>query len=121
MFSFRGNSGGGPQIEMAQLKAAPVLNPNYGMVIKYLDCLNRLADYLCSRGATGLAPWLMEVQWLLTSLQKRTYHRMPLTPVERTSIVSFASYWRRRTEAPYLMGRPEAQLVLIALTEFAMH
>ncbi|KAK6910218.1 hypothetical protein V866_000905 [Kwoniella sp. B9012] len=116
-----GQNGGGVQMEMANLKAAPVLNPNYGMVIKYLDCLNRLADYLLSRGATGLAPWLMEVQWLLTSLQKRTYHRMPLTPVERTSIISFASYWRRRTEPPYLMGRPEAQLVLIALTEFAMH
>nr|XP_019007208.1 uncharacterized protein I203_00804 [Kwoniella mangroviensis CBS 8507]OCF70669.1 hypothetical protein I203_00804 [Kwoniella mangroviensis CBS 8507] len=30
-----GQNGGGVQMEMANLKAAPVLNPNYGMVIKY--------------------------------------------------------------------------------------
>lgn len=54
---------------------------------------------------------------------------------EKQAIMSFASYWRQMQQAPvsgyafmlgqtklkdqYFMGRPEAQLVLIALTEFA--
>nr|XP_018263179.1 uncharacterized protein I303_04672 [Kwoniella dejecticola CBS 10117]OBR85337.1 hypothetical protein I303_04672 [Kwoniella dejecticola CBS 10117] len=101
MLNFGGN-GGGVQLEMANLKAAPMLDPAYGLAIKYLDCLNRLADFLCGRGPQGLAPWLMEVQWFTTSLQKRTYNRVPLTPIERQSIISFASYWRRRTERPKL-------------------
>ncbi|WVQ99308.1 hypothetical protein IAU59_006440 [Kwoniella sp. CBS 9459] len=132
MFSFRSSGGGGGggsgghavgvQMELAALKSAPVLNPHFGMVIKYLDCLNRLADQLLasSRGA-GMAAWLVEVQHLIKLLQKRTFNRMPLTPVERSSIISFANYWRRMVQPPYDMGRPEAQLVLITLTEFATH
>ncbi|RSH87427.1 hypothetical protein EHS25_003337 [Saitozyma podzolica] len=42
------------QMELGQLKAAPVLNPHFGMVIKYLDCLNRLMDPLImSNGPDG--------------------------------------------------------------------
>ncbi|WVQ80636.1 hypothetical protein IAT38_002741 [Cryptococcus sp. DSM 104549] len=117
MFNF-GSFGQLPaQAELARLKAAPVLNPNYGMVIKYLDCLNRMADQMIPQGQ--LPAWLIEVQHLIRTLQKRVYSRVPLTSVERSSLISFAQYWRSMTHAPYHMGRPEAQIVMITLQEFA--
>ncbi|GFZ43999.1 hypothetical protein JCM24511_01720 [Saitozyma sp. JCM 24511] len=108
------------QMELGQLKAAPVLNPHFGMVIKYLDCLNRLMDALImSNGPDGVRHWLVEVQTFIRVLQKRIFQRMPLTPQERSAIISFVAYWRQMGHPPYAMGRPEAQLVLIALQEFA--
>ncbi|WVN88324.1 uncharacterized protein L203_103529 [Cryptococcus depauperatus CBS 7841] len=106
-----------PQVELARLKQAPALNPNYNMVIKYLDCLNRLADHYIPLG--NLAAWLIEVQLLIQKLQKRVYSRIHLTPVERKSLLNFATYWRNMTRPPYNMGRPEAQIVMITLIEFA--
>ncbi|ORX36777.1 hypothetical protein BD324DRAFT_627141 [Kockovaella imperatae] len=108
------------QGELQQLKSAPVLNPHFGMVIKYLDCLNRLMDGLVlTMGPSGVTPWLVEVQTLIRLLQKRVFQRMPLTMPERSALLNFASYWRRMVQPPYAMGRPEAQLVLITLTELA--
>ncbi|KAK4685547.1 hypothetical protein P7C73_g4601, partial [Tremellales sp. Uapishka_1] len=42
------------------------------------------------------------------------------TGPERQAVQNFATYWRQKVSAPYSMGRPEAQLVLITLMEFAM-
>lgn len=137
MFHFRlGHAS--PQAELKRLKQASALNPNYNMVIKYLDCLNRLADQMIPN--SNLPIWLIEVQHLITLLQKRVFSRVPLwvvfcmrffqmsnwqgkwalrTPVERSALLNFAQYWRSMTRPPYSMGRPEAQIVMITLAEFA--
>ncbi|OWZ60181.1 hypothetical protein C356_00315 [Cryptococcus neoformans c45] len=116
MFHFRLGQAS-PQSELIRLKQAPALNPNYNMVIKYLDCLNRLADQLIPN--SNLPTWLIEVQHLIRLLQKRVFSRMPLTPIERSALLNFAQYWRSMTRPPYNMGRPEAQIVMITLAEFA--
>jgi len=109
------------QMELQQLKAAPILNPHFGMVNKYLDCLNRLMDAaVSSQGPGGVKIWLIEVQTLIRHLQKRVFQRMPLNQTERAAIFNFTSYWRQMNQAPFGMSRPEVQLVLITLTEFAM-
>ncbi|WWD17393.1 hypothetical protein CI109_101834 [Kwoniella shandongensis] len=113
-----------PQVttELATLRNAPLLNPHFGMVIKYLDVLNRSADILLSStGGMGLPTWLVEVQHFMKHLERRMRTRMPLTPIERTAILSFSQYWRRMVQPPYNMGRPEAQIVLITLAEFVSH
>ncbi len=83
----RGEGGGGAggaalmqaQTALNSLKMAPVLNPHYGMVIKYLDCLNRLIEpLLLTQGPLGVRTWLVEVQTLVQKLQKRTFSGMPL-------------------------------------------
>ncbi|ORY34096.1 hypothetical protein BCR39DRAFT_503750 [Naematelia encephala] len=111
----------GVQVELQQLKSAPVLNPHFHMVDKYLDCLNRLMDALITTQgpAMGVKTWLIEVQTLTRLVQKRAFQRLPLTPQERMAILNFANYWRQNVSAPYFMGRPEAQIVLIALSELA--
>ncbi|XAO23907.1 hypothetical protein I312_102692 [Cryptococcus bacillisporus CA1280] len=101
-----------------RLKQTPALNPHYNMVIKYLDCLNRLADQLIPN--SNLPAWLIEVQPLIKLLQKRVFSRLPLTPVERSALLNFAQYWKSMTRPPYNMGRPEAQIVMITLAEFAV-
>ncbi|WVR07139.1 hypothetical protein IAU60_004180 [Kwoniella sp. DSM 27419] len=108
------------QTELSTLKSAPVLDPNFGMVTKYLECLNQLADQLFSiAGPPALPAWLGEVQCLLRLLQKRIFQGIHLTPLERASIVRFADYWRQMVQPPYCMGRPEAQIVLLYLAEIA--
>ena len=41
------------------------------------------------------------------------------TPEERSAIMQFSTYWRQQAHAPYLMSRPEVQVVLVALAETA--
>ncbi|KAK8864308.1 hypothetical protein IAR55_001555 [Kwoniella newhampshirensis] len=107
--------------ELAVMRNAPLLNPHFGQVVKYLDVLNRSADvFLATGNGMGLPAWLVEVQLFLKQLQKRKYVNMPLTPVERAAILSFAQYWRRMVGPPYNMGRPEAQIVLITLLEYCI-
>jgi hypothetical protein len=38
---------------------------------------------------------------------------------ERSAILQFTTYWRQQAHNPYLMGRPEVQVVLLALAETA--
>jgi hypothetical protein len=38
---------------------------------------------------------------------------------ERSAILQFTTYWRQQGHNPYLMGRPEVQVVLLALAESA--
>ncbi|RXK40169.1 hypothetical protein M231_02627 [Tremella mesenterica] len=65
--------------ELAQFKSAPILNPHFNMVVRYLDCLNRFMDALIAvHGPGGVREWLLEVTAFLTACQKRTFQRMPL-------------------------------------------
>ena len=41
------------------------------------------------------------------------------TMEERSAIIQFTTYWRQQGHNPYLMGRPEVQVVLLALAETA--
>jgi hypothetical protein len=68
------------QTELTQLKSAPVLNPQFGMVIRYLDCLNKLIEPMTmSQGPLmGVRSWLIEVQYLVKVLHRRTFQNMPL-------------------------------------------
>jgi len=38
---------------------------------------------------------------------------------ERSAILQFTTYWRQQAHNTYLMGRPEVQVVLLALAETA--
>ncbi|KAI9639524.1 uncharacterized protein MKK02DRAFT_39832 [Dioszegia hungarica] len=108
------------QMQIQQLKSAPILNPNYGMVQTYLDLLNQLMDVSVStQGAYGVKIWLIEVQAFTRQLQKRMFQGCPLTPQEKQSVLYFCHYWRNSLHPAYAMAAPEAQIVLIALTEFA--
>jgi hypothetical protein len=71
-------------------------------------------DVAAVQGVQGIKIWLIEVQAFTRQLQKRMFQGLPLLPHERQGIMNFAAYWRTRMGA-----MPEAQVVLIALTEFA--
>ncbi|ODN82127.1 hypothetical protein L202_02433 [Cryptococcus amylolentus CBS 6039] len=103
--------------ELAKLKAQPVLNPHFRMVQAFVNHLNGLAEVTVRVG--NLPRWLIEIQELIGRLQDRTYARIPLTPEERVCLLTFVSTWQCRCGPPYHMERPEAQLVLITLLEFA--
>jgi hypothetical protein len=38
---------------------------------------------------------------------------------ERHAIIHFTTYWRQQAHNPYMMGRPEVQVVLCSLAEVA--
>jgi hypothetical protein len=102
-----------------------------------IDLLNQLMDIAVStQGAYGVKLWLIEVQAFTRQLQKRILAQMPLLPHERHAVVNFVAYWRNamhpavsrrlvrgtggpETDLQYGMATPEAQIVLIALMEFA--
>ncbi|KAL7420343.1 hypothetical protein Q5752_005313 [Cryptotrichosporon argae] len=87
----------------------------------YLDVLNKMLEPLAIvQGLAGLRAWLGEVQALMGLLKQRSFGGVPLTPRERQVLLWYSARWREMRGGPCDMGRPEAQLVLIALGELAM-
>ncbi|WWC67261.1 uncharacterized protein I206_101169 [Kwoniella pini CBS 10737] len=86
----------------------------------YLDILNRLLEPLAIvQGPMGLRTWLTEVQYFMSLMKQRSFSGRPLMPRERQVLVWYSARWRELRGGPCDMGRPEAQIVLIALGELA--
>ncbi|WVN88502.1 uncharacterized protein L203_103713 [Cryptococcus depauperatus CBS 7841] len=104
------------QMELSRLKRTPVAAE------VYLDCLNRLLEPLAiTQGMMGLRHWLNEVQYFLGLIKQRSFTGRTLTPRERQVIQWYSTRWRELRGGPCDMGRPEAQIVLIALAELCMY
>jgi hypothetical protein len=53
-----------------------------------------------------------------TTRTRRPYSQIR-TMEERHAIIQFTTFWRQQSHNPYLMGRPEVQVVLLSLAEVA--
>ncbi|WRT63267.1 uncharacterized protein IL334_000170 [Kwoniella shivajii] len=116
----------GPQVKMASMTLATIqmqLERQKMMPVSaetYLDILNRLLEPLAIvQGPMGLRTWLSEVQYFMTLMKQRSFSGRPLMPRERQVLVWYSARWRELRGGPCDMGRPEAQIVLIALGELA--
>ncbi|WVW81326.1 hypothetical protein I302_103317 [Kwoniella bestiolae CBS 10118] len=115
-----------PQMKMASMNLANVqmnLERQKRMPVNaeaYLDILNRLLEPLAIvKGPMGLRTWLAEVQYFMGLMKQRSFSGRPLTPRERQVLVWYSARWRELRGGPCDMGRPEAQIVLIALGELS--
>nr|XP_031862095.1 uncharacterized protein CI109_002508 [Kwoniella shandongensis]KAA5529167.1 hypothetical protein CI109_002508 [Kwoniella shandongensis] len=104
------------QMELERMKRMPMVGAEV-----YLDVLNRLLEPLALvQGMLGFRNWLAEVQFFMGVLKRRSFGGMPLTPRERQVLQWYSARWRELRGGPCDMGRPEAQIVLIALGELSM-
>ncbi|ORY27325.1 hypothetical protein BCR39DRAFT_483598 [Naematelia encephala] len=102
--------------ELERYKHAPCVSAEL-----YLDCLNRLLEPLAIvQGLLGLRTWLAEVQIFMGKIKQRSFAGMPLTPRERQILQWYSARWRELRGGPCDMGRPEAQIILIAMGEMAL-
>ncbi|KAK4686762.1 hypothetical protein P7C73_g3364, partial [Tremellales sp. Uapishka_1] len=104
------------QMELERQKRSPVI-----MADAYLECLNKLLEPLAIvQGILGFRTWLAEVQYFMGRMKQRCFSGVPIMSRERQVLQWYSARWRELRGGACDMGRPEAQLVLIALGEMAM-
>jgi len=104
------------QMELERHKRMPMV-----MTEAYLDCLNKMLEPLAiMQGLMGLRTWLAELQLFMTKVKQRSFSGVPLNPRERQILQWYSARWRELRGGPCDMGRPEAQIILIALGEMAL-